>query len=114
MKPQQMAQGGPRGAQEIPVIGMQPQNGGIRLAGRPQQPQQQMPQLGQQRQAPPRLPAPAAPPPQQFALGSNEESHTIEVRGLAPDGQEYVAKYDAIFPRGTRLLGAQEVGPSQG
>jgi hypothetical protein len=113
MKPQQMAQGGPRGAQEIPVIGMTPQNGGIRMAGRPPQPQQQVPQLGHQRQAPApqRLPAPP-PAPQQFALGSTEEAHTIEVRGLAPDGQEYVAKYDAIFPRGTRLLGATEVGPS--
>lgn len=114
MKPQQMAQGGPRGTQEIPVIGLQPRNGGIRMAGRPPQ-QQQLPQLGQQRQAPmqqPRLPAPPAPPPpQHLALGANEQSHTIEIRGLAPDGQEYVAKYDAIFPRGTKLLGAQEVGP---
>lgn len=114
MKPQQMAQGGPRGTQEIPVIGMQPRNGGIRMAGRPPQPQQQVPQLGQRpAAAPQRLPAaPAAPAPQQqIALGSNEQSHTIEVRGLAPDGREYVAKYDAIFPRGTRLLGAAEVSP---
>jgi hypothetical protein len=115
LKPHQMAQGAPRGTQEIPVIGMTPRQGGLRMAGRPQQPQM-IPQLGMQQQPqqhrlPAPAPAPVASPPQQIALGANEQMHKIEVRGIAPDGIEYVAKYDAIFPRGTRLLGATEVAP---
>lgn len=109
-RPQQMAQGVARGAQEIPVIGMHPQNGGIRMAGRPA-PVPQTPMLGHRpAPAPQRLPAPPpAPSAPQYALGSNEEARTIEVRGLAPDGKEYTAKFDAVFPRGTTLLGTSEV-----
>lgn len=113
-RPQQMAQGVPRGVSEIPVIGMRPQNGGLRMAGYPAQQQQQVPALGHRpAPAPQRLlapaPAPAPAPALQHSLGANEEARTIEVRGIAPDGREYTATYDAVFPRGTRLLGANEV-----
>jgi hypothetical protein len=36
------------------------------------------------------------------------EVHVIRVRGKGKDGKEYVAKFDAVFPPGTKILQAEE------
>jgi hypothetical protein len=41
-------------------------------------------------------------------LGRNEEVHVIAVKGLGRDGREYVAEFDAVFPRGTKILWVNE------
>lgn len=112
LKPQEMAKGSPRGAQVIPVRGMQPQQeqgGGLRLGSIAPAPQQILPQRAPVPALRGPAPAPALSGP---ALGDGEEFHRIEVRGEAPNGQEFVATYDAVFPRGTRILGASEIARS--
>ena len=37
--------------------------------------------------------------------GAGEESVVVEAHGRAPDGIVWVAKYEAVFPRGTKMLG---------
>lgn len=39
-------------------------------------------------------------------LSSGEEVHVVDVVGIGPDGLKYVVSFDAVFPRGTRGLGA--------
>lgn len=57
----------------------------------------------------PRLqPRPAAPPPQQPQMAGDEEAHTIDVQIVGPNGEDLMASFDAIAPRGSRVLGAQE------
>lgn len=50
------------------------------------------------------------PAPQQLSgapqLSSGEEVHTVDVIGTGPDGLQYVVSFDAVFPSGTRGLGA--------
>jgi hypothetical protein len=114
LRPQELAKGSPRGAQTIPVIGMAPQQngGGLRLGAASQQPgairmtgngfqqQGQTPVLPQR----PSVPALSGP-----AAAHSEEVHRIEVRGMGSDGKEYAATFDAVFPRGTTMLGATEI-----
>jgi hypothetical protein len=51
----------------------------------------------------------AAPPaPQHAEMAGDEEVHTIDVHGVDPNGNEMVASFDAVFPRGYRILGARE------
>jgi hypothetical protein len=84
----------PKGAQPVTLVGQQ--------AG---------PALGQQA---PRMPMSPGAIPQaqpQAALGGpsmDGETHTIVVEGMAPDGKKYYAEYDAVFPRGTKVLGVTE------
>src|SRR3990170_4186291 len=54
--------------------------------------------------------APMHPPYQEPALagasldgGAAEESVVVEAHGRAPDGMVYVAKYEAVFPAGTKI-----------
>jgi hypothetical protein len=103
MRPQQMAsKGSPRGAQEIAVVGMTPQAPLRQLA-----PQQVPPKAPAIAQAPALMPVPmlgASGP----GLGAGEQVHTIEVVGEGPDGREYVAPFDVVFPKGSKILGARE------
>lgn len=95
-KPQQMGQaGGPRGAHEIPVVGMTPQAPVGRVAPRHVPPS--APQLSAPLQQ--ALPAPA--------LAGSEDVVVVEVVGQGPDGKEYVAPFEAVFPRGTKILGTR-------
>jgi hypothetical protein len=105
MKPQQMAQGGgPRGAQEIKVVGMQPQAPNSRVA-------QQMvppaaPQIEQRPAMQPVLGLSGAGSPQAPA---SEETHSVEVIGEGPDGREYAAPFDVVFPKGSKILGIRKI-----
>jgi hypothetical protein len=60
-----------------------------------------------QTQRPQPRPAPAAPQASP-ELSGGEEVHTIDVHGVDAHGNELVATFDAVFPRGSRILGAQE------
>jgi hypothetical protein len=117
MKPHQMTQSGPRGAQTIPVVGMSPGNQGMRLLGSPARPpaplqQHRLPAPRRQiPEAPASAPVSALPSPrqQQYSMGETEEMRTFEIRGLAPDGIEYAVRFDGVFPRNTKMLGVTEV-----
>lgn len=68
-------------------------------------------QLGQKNP----LPAPAAAPvaaPQAPApsqeLSGGEQVHVVEVVGEGPDGRKYIAPFDVVFPKGSRILGMRE------
>jgi hypothetical protein len=101
MKPQEMRQGGsPRGAQEIKVVGMAPQAPLSRVA-----PRQVPPQAPQIAHASSPLAMLGSSDP---GLGAGDEVHTIEVVGQGPDGREYVAPFDVVFPKGSKILGARE------
>lgn len=52
-------------------------------------------------------PAPAAAPSAPESTGGT--TYTIQVEGLGSDGQKYVAEFDAVFPSGTKLLGAKQI-----
>lgn len=94
----------PRGANAIPVIFPRTPftMGGSMFNPMPQAPPQ--PQYQPQYQQP----QPQAVPFQQPQLGGDQEIHVIEVRAAAPNGQEMLAPYEAVFPKGTRILGASE------
>lgn len=92
----------PRGAQQVPLAGQQPQQAPI-----PVPPQQYMAP-----QPPPQQAIPHQQAAQQHPyLGAGEEIHVIAVKGLGRDGREYVAEFDAVFPVGTRILGVSERPP---
>jgi hypothetical protein len=62
----------------------------------------------------PRLPM--SPQGQQQALQgpktpSDTEVHIIKVEGKGLDGKTYVAEFEAMFPRGTKVMGVTEVEP---
>jgi hypothetical protein len=84
----------PKGAQPVTLVG-----GGASA----------QPTLGQQA---PRMPlSPSSQPPKPQALNGpsmDGEVHTIVVEGMAPDGQKYFAEYDAVFPKGTKVMGVTE------
>jgi hypothetical protein len=42
--------------------------------------------------------------------GSQEDAVVVEAHGRAPDGRVFVAKYEAVFPKGTTLLGTRFAG----
>jgi len=46
----------------------------------------------------------------QLSGGSQEDSVVVEAHGRAPDGRVYVAKYEAVFPKGTQLMGTRFAG----
>lgn len=82
------------------VAGAQP----VRLMGK------QMALGPQTQQMPlPMAPAPSAPRP---SLGQAKQSdlqiHRIAVIGLGSDGQKYIARFDAAFPRGTQIQDVTE------
>lgn len=85
-------QNAPKGAQPVALAGspMMGQNG-PRL---PLSPSQQQPALQ----------GPKAP--------SDAEVHIIKVEGKGLDGKTYVAEFEAMFPRGTKVMGVTEVEPS--
>lgn len=69
----------PRGAQQVPLAGM----------------------------TPPRAEAPAtfvAARPQMAGSADDGVAHTIRVEGLGADGRRYKAEFDAVFPRGTKIV----------
>lgn len=70
------------------------------------------PMMGQNNQ--PRLPL--SPSQQQVLQGpkapSDTEVHIIKVEGKGLDGKTYVAEFEAMFPRGTKVMGVTEVEPS--
>lgn len=85
-------QGAPKGAQPVPLAGspmMAGQNG------------PKLPMSPQQQQA---LQGPKAP--------SDGEIHIIKVEGKGLDGKTYIAEFEALFPRGTKVMGVTEVEPS--
>lgn len=107
----QIGQGnGPKGAQPVSLMGMPTQ--GMPILG--QNPGiASQPTLGYAPQGQQRMPmAPQMPalqgPPQQKALGSDGEVHTIIVEGHGMDGKKYIAEFDAVFPRGTKVMGVTE------
>jgi hypothetical protein len=68
-----------------------------------------VPQLGRTDPVGPRPVAQATPAPQPSPeLSGDEEVHMIEVVGELPDGRQYVAPFDAVFPKGARILGMRE------
>lgn len=81
----------PKGAQPVSLMGAAPV-------------QQQI--LGQG----PKLPM--SPQPSGAHLGSGDQNdgevHTIMVEGLGSNGKKYVAEFDAVFPKGTKVLGVTE------
>jgi hypothetical protein len=91
----------PKGAQPVALMG------------------QGVPQLGQSAprmpmspgsipaQAPAPIPAPA-PQPALAGPSLDGETHVIVVEGKAPNGKTYFAEYEAIFPRGTKIMGVTE------
>lgn len=87
-------QGAPKGAQPVPLAGspMMAGNGAPKLPLSPQ---------GQQAQA--ALQGPKAP--------SDSEVHIIKVEGKGLDGKTYIAEFEALFPRGTKVMGVTEVEP---
>lgn len=82
-------QGAPKGAQPVPLAGS-PMMGGPKLPMSPQQTQHA-------------LQGPKAP--------SDTEVHVIKVEGRGQDGKTYVAEFEALFPRGTKVMGVTEVEP---
>lgn len=93
---------GPKGAQPVSLMGLAPQ--GQPILGQQAIGQQQM---GQQV---PKMPM----APGMHQLGKSQgpsmdgEVHTIVVEGVAPDGKTYLAEYDAVFPKGTKVMGVTE------
>lgn len=87
-------QGAPKGAQPVSLVGspMMGGNGGPKLPLSPQ---------GQQAQH--ALQGPKAP--------SDTEVHIIKVEGKGLDGKTYIAEFEAMFPRGTKVMGVTEVEP---
>lgn len=85
-------QGAPKGAQPVPLAGspMMAGNAGPKLPMSPQ---------GQQQA----LQGPRAP--------QDTEVHIIKVEGKGLDGKTYVAEFEAMFPRGTKVMGVTEVEP---
>jgi hypothetical protein len=86
----------PKGAQPVSLMGKAPQ--GQPILGQAV-PQGKMPL------------SPGAQPAPRAALAGpslDGEVHTIVVEGLAPDGRTYFAEYDAVFPRGTKVMGVTE------
>lgn len=90
----------PKGAQPVALMG-----------------QQGIPQLGQgaarMPMSPGALPAPRPAPVQAPAAAlagpsMDGESHVIVVEGRAPNGKTYFTEYEAIFPRGTKIMGVTE------
>ena len=82
----------PKGAQPVSLMG---------------HPAQQSPVLGQT----PRMPMAPVPQPAPFlskAPSLDGEVHTIVVEGIGADGKKYVAEFDAVFPRGTKVMGVTE------
>lgn len=88
------AQGAPKGAQPVSLVGspVMAGNAGPRLPLSPQ---------GQQAQA--ALQGPKSP--------SDAEVHIIKVEGKGLDGKTYIAEFEAMFPRGTKVMGVTEVEP---
>jgi hypothetical protein len=86
-------QGAPKGAQPVPLAGS-PAMGAAQQPKLPMSPQHQQ-------QA---LQGPKAP--------SDAEVHVIRVEGRGLDGNRYVAEFEAVFPRGTKVMGVTEVEPS--
>lgn len=106
MRPQQMTQKGtPRGAQEIKVVGMQPQAPNSRVAQQ-MVPPPAAPQLGNRPEMQPVLGLAGAGAPQAPAP---EETHSVEVIGEGPDGREYAAPFDVVFPKGSKILGIRKI-----
>jgi len=78
----------PRGAQQIPLAGMAPQQAAA--------------------------PASFVPTRAQLAGGGApaaeaNDTHLIRVEGVGPDGRRYRAEFDAVFPRGTKITQLGEV-----
>jgi hypothetical protein len=84
-------QGAPKGAQPVPLAGS-PAMGASQQPKLPLSPQHQQ------------LQGPKAP--------SDAEVHVIRVEGRGLDGNRYVAEFEAVFPRGTKVMGVTEVEPS--
>lgn len=84
-------QGAPKGAQPVPLAGspMMAGNSGPKLPLSPQSQQA--------------LQGPKAP--------SDTEVHIIKVEGKGPDNKTYIAEFEALFPRGTKVMGVTEVEP---
>lgn len=84
-------QGAPKGAQPVPLAGspMMAGNSGPKL---PMSPQQQAALQGPKAQA-------------------DGEVHIIKVEGRGQDNKVYVAEFEALFPRGTKVMGVTEVEP---
>jgi hypothetical protein len=84
-------QGAPKGAQPVHLAGS-PMMAGPSGPKLPMSPQQQA-----------ALQGPKAP--------SDGEVHVIKVEGRGLDGKTYVAEFEALFPRGTKVMGVTEVEP---
>ncbi len=84
-------QGAPKGAQPVMLAGA-PRMAGNGAPKLPMSPSQQPAMQG------PKVPADA-------------EVHIIKVEGLGKDGKTYVAEFEAMFPRGTKVMGVTEVEP---
>ena len=82
-------QGAPKGAQPVMLAGQAPAQ------------QQKLPMSPQHQQA---LQGPKAP--------QDAEVHLIRVEGKGMDGNKYIAEFEAVFPRGTKVMGVTEVEPS--
>lgn len=83
--------GAPKGAQPVPLAGSPVMgNAAPKLPMSPQSQQQA-------------LQGPRAP--------SDTEVHIIKVEGKGLDGKTYVAEFEAMFPRGTKVMGVTEVEP---
>jgi hypothetical protein len=114
MKPQQMAsKGAPRGAQEIRVVGMQPQAPNSRVAQQ-MVPPQAIQQQAIQQQAAPQL-GRSKPEMQPVlglgdsGIGAGDEIHSVEVIAEGPDGREYAAPYDVVLPKGSKIMGVRKI-----
>lgn len=86
-------QGAPKGAQPVSLVGSPGMGGNA--------PRLPMSPTGQQAQA--ALQGPKAP--------SDTEVHIIKVEGKGLDGKTYIAEFEAMFPRGTKVMGVTEVEP---
>lgn len=86
-------QGAPKGAQPVALAGSM--MAGANAPKLPLSPQ------GQQAQH--ALQGPKAP--------SDSEVHVIKVEGKGLDGKTYIAEFEAMFPRGTKVMGVTEVEP---
>lgn len=82
----------PKGAQPVSLMGQAPQG---------------QPILGQGPKSVSRMPMAPAPQMNHMLGASENEVHTIVVEGRAPDNRIYTAEYDAVFPKGTVVLGAK-------
>lgn len=109
-RPMEMPRGGPLDSQQqgpsqpIPTQGQQGFMGSRQGAASKFVPMQGA--AAPQRLQPRSQPAPEPPP----ELSGGEEEHVFDIHGVAPDGSELVATFGAVFPRGTRILGARERG----